>query len=60
MLHHLDYGCILNCAKGLYEVKLDYDNLFFGLLALVNVFKGLGKAVLNGPGFNEYILIFMH
>jgi hypothetical protein len=51
---------MLDCVERLFKVQLEYDGFPSGVVALVNVLKAPGKAILYGARANETILITMH
>ena len=52
MTHYLNYGIVLDSVKSFGKVKLENYDKSFTLLALVNIFKALGNAILDGSGFD--------
>ena len=59
MTHDLNHRLMLNSIKRLREVKFQNTAGSPGCLALVDVFKGLGQAVLDRSPFKESIRIPM-
>jgi hypothetical protein len=50
---------VFNSIKSLYKIQFDDHNFLFGLLTLVNILKISSQTVLNGPRFDESILVLM-
>jgi hypothetical protein len=59
MTHYLNYGIVLDSVKSFGKVQLENYDRSFTLLALVNIFKAPGNAILDGSRFDEAILICM-
>ena len=59
MSHDLQNYIMLNGVKSFSKIQLKNDDLFLALLALVDVFKAPGYAVLNCLVSDNTILIFV-
>jgi hypothetical protein len=57
---NLDNQLMLNRVKGFLEIQLEHNDLSFGGVTKVNVFKGPSQAVLNGPPLDETVLILVN
>ena len=51
---------MFNSIKSFCEIKLENNDFFLGLLALMNILIGPCQVVLDCPGFDEAILVGMN
>ena len=59
MSHNFNDGTVLHCVKSFCKIQFENNNFSFAMVALMNVFKAPGNAVLDGSPFDKSVLVVM-
>ena len=60
MLHHLKNDLVFNFVEGLLKIQYEDNNLFLRVMAQMKELECPSKTILDGPAFNETILVSMY
>ena len=60
MCHNLYDGGVFNCVESLLKIQLENDYFLLTLMALMDIFIALGKAILYCASADETVLILMN